>query len=249
MTLGCNASVVGAGPSSFIGNGSVRKDYCTPGAFSYPVGTGVDYSPVDANVTSVGTVPSSLAVTAHDAFLVGFDPLESISRNWQLEEIGDLTADLLFYYVDSDVNGNEADYRVWRREGNGTTTNMCAGGPCVDTGLNPLGPINGVTTFSRWTGSKPVGPTASEASISGRVTTSSGAGIKNAAIVITGNGLPRPVIAKTGSFGYYMIEGLQAGETYVVTVVSKRFTFQVPSRVISLTDSVDDIDFVADPQQ
>lgn len=248
LTIGCNATVVGAGPTAFV-DGSVKKDYCAPGVFSYPVGTGADYSGVDVNVTTVATVPSSLTVKAHDAFLSGFDPLESISRNWQLDETGDLTADLLFNYVDADVNGNEADYRVWRREGNGTNTNMCSGGPCVNTGLNTLGPVNGVTTFSRWTGSKPLGPTAAEVSVSGRVTTSNGAGIKNAAIVITGNSLPMPKIAKTGSLGYYTVEGLQAGETYVVTVVSKRFIFQVPSRVVSLTDSVTDIDFVANPDQ
>ncbi len=34
---------------------------------------------------------------------------------------------------------------------------------------------------------------------------------------------------------------------YIVTVGSKRFAFAVPSRVVSLTDSVSDLDFVADP--
>jgi len=94
-----------------------------------------------------------------------------------------------------------------------------------------------------------LGPTAAGVSIAGRVTTENGAGIKNAAIVVTGNSLAQPIIVKTASLGYYSIENLQAGETYVVTVNSKRFTFQVPSRVISLTDSVNDIDFVADPLQ
>jgi hypothetical protein len=56
-------------------------------------------------------------------------------------------------------------------------------------------------------------------------------------------------MATTGSFGYYSFDGLQTGETYVVTVASKRFTFQVPSRVISLIDNVADADFIADPQE
>ncbi|MBK7934615.1 MAG: hypothetical protein IPK01_14320 [Acidobacteria bacterium] len=248
MTLGCDASVVGAGPTNFIGNGFVRKDFCAPGAFSYPVGTGGDYSPVSATITAIAMVPSGLTVVAYDEFLTGFDPLESISRNWQLDEDGDLTADLLFTYVDSDVNGNEADYRVWRRQGNGTTTNLCSGGPCVDTVNNILGPVNGVTTFSRWTGSKPLAPTAAEVSISGRVTTADGAGIKNAIVSIQGGTLVVPRFVRTGSFGYYTAPDLNAGETYIVTINSKRFIFSVPNRVVTANDSVTDVDFVADPQ-
>ncbi len=65
-------------------------------------------------------------------------------------------------------------------------------------------------------------------------------------IVVTGNSLPHPKTVKTSSLGYYRIDGLQAGETYVVTINSKRYTLSVPSRVISLNDSVGDIDFAAE---
>ena len=94
----------------------------------------------------------------------------------------------------------------------------------------------------------PNAPTASGAAISGRVTTADGRGIVNADVVVTGNGMSRPKRAKTSAFGYYMVEGLEAGETYVVSVNSKRFIFQMPSRVITLNDSVGDIDFIADGQ-
>ena len=88
--------------------------------------------------------------------------------------------------------------------------------------------------------------TAAQVSIAGRVTTADGRGIRNAKIVVTGNGLDHPVIATTGSFGYFTVEGLTAGETYVVTVNSKRYTFGAPSRVITLVDNVVDANFVAD---
>jgi len=91
-------------------------------------------------------------------------------------------------------------------------------------------------------------PTAAAASISGRVTTASGNGIRNAIISIQGGSLPSPVFVRTGSLGYYTIDNLEAGDTYIVTVNSKRFVFQVPTRAISLTDSINDVDFVADPQ-
>jgi hypothetical protein len=89
--------------------------------------------------------------------------------------------------------------------------------------------------------------TAANAYISGRVTTAEGRGIRNARVVITGNALPEPRVVTTGSFGYFSFEGLQTGQTYVVTVSSQRYTFSVPSRVISLVDNVVDANFVADP--
>jgi hypothetical protein len=66
--------------------------------------------------------------------------------------------------------------------------------------------------------------------------------------VISGNSLEHPLVATTGSFGYYSFEGLTAGETYVVTVNSKRYTFSMPSRVISLVDNATDVNFVANEQ-
>jgi 6-phosphogluconolactonase (cycloisomerase 2 family) len=89
--------------------------------------------------------------------------------------------------------------------------------------------------------------TAANASISGRVTTANGSGIRNANVVITGNPLGDPARATTGSFGYFTFEGLRTGETYVVTVNSRRYVFSTPSRVVSLVDSVVDADFVAEP--
>jgi len=94
-----------------------------------------------------------------------------------------------------------------------------------------------------------VATTAAQASISGRVLTSGGQGIRNAKVVITGNSLSQPIITTTGSFGYFNFEGLQTGETYVVTVWSKRYTFSAPSQVVSLVDNVVDMDFIADPQE
>ena len=246
-TLGCNATVSGAGSANFI-DGAVKKDFCSTGAFEFPVGQN-QYSKVGVTVTALGINPSSLTVTPYDATLGGFNPATSLSRNWNLEETGDLTANLLFYYDELDVNGTETDYRVYKREGNGIVTNMCTGGPCVDDLNNILGPINGVSDFSRWTGSGPLAPTAAEVSLSGRVTTADGRGIKNAVVVISGNSLAQPIMVKTGSFGYYRFDNLEAGEIYVVTVNSKRFLFTVPSRVVSVPDSVSNVDFVAMPEE
>ena len=90
--------------------------------------------------------------------------------------------------------------------------------------------------------------TAAGLSVSGRVATAGGQGIRNASVVITGNSLAEPIVTQTGSFGYYTFDGLRAGETYVLTVNSRRYTFSAPSRVISLVDNVVDANFIADPQ-
>ncbi len=108
------------------------------------------------------------------------------------------------------------------------------------------GPIGNVA--GGW-GLEFVGSTAAQASISGRVTTAEGNGIRNAGVVITGNSLAEPRVFTTGSFGYFSFDGLPTGETYVVTVNSQRYTFTTPSRVISLVDNVADADFTADPQE
>jgi hypothetical protein len=92
-------------------------------------------------------------------------------------------------------------------------------------------------------------PTAAQASISGRVLTAEGAPIRDARVTVTGNTLMEPLTVTTGSFGYYSFNGLTAGETYVVTVNSQRYTFTMPSRVVTLVDNVFDADFVADPSQ
>ena len=88
--------------------------------------------------------------------------------------------------------------------------------------------------------------TASGVTMSGRVTTADGRGIRNAHVVISGDSLPEAVTATTGSFGYFSFDGLTAGQTYVVTVNSQRYTFSVHSRVITLVDNLADVNFVAD---
>lgn len=87
-------------------------------------------------------------------------------------------------------------------------------------------------------------PTAAKASISGRVTSSEGYGLLRVAVRVEGGDLAAPRTVLTSSFGNYTIDGLEAGGTYVVSVRSKRYVFDMPDRVITLLDSVSGIDFV-----
>jgi hypothetical protein len=90
-------------------------------------------------------------------------------------------------------------------------------------------------------------PLASNAAIGGRITTAGGNGIRGAVVSVSGGNLPQPIFVRTGNFGYYQIEDLEVGQTYVVTVHSKRFTFSNPSVVLTLQDNIGNLDFQASP--
>ena len=76
------------------------------------------------------------------------------------------------------------------------------------------------------------GPTT--AAISGRVTTSGGRGIMSAKLTISGGGITTPYSVLSTSFGYYTFNGLVTGQTYTVTVNSKRYTFTPNSQQVIL---------------
>lgn len=229
-------------------DGNLGRDYTAAGTYTYFVGQGA-FTPVLANVTAVGGAgPSRLTARSFNATLAGFNPPTSLSRNWSLEEAGDITADLSFTYDTdaNDVNGNESDYRVYSRNSANVVTNHCTGGPCVNTATNTLGPILGVTTFSRWTGAENQVAVAAPASISGQVRTSNGNGIRNATVVLSGGNLPAPIVVQTGAFGLYEFSNLPVGQTYLVQVISKRFHIPNATRTIALQDNITSMDFVAE---
>ncbi|HLM00846.1 MAG TPA: carboxypeptidase-like regulatory domain-containing protein, partial [Pyrinomonadaceae bacterium] len=71
---------------------------------------------------------------------------------------------------------------------------------------------------------EPLAPTAASVSISGQVLTATGQSVPNARVFLTDNlGVKRAAISN--GFGYYSFESVTVGETYVLSVVSKRYTF------------------------
>ncbi|HMT08459.1 MAG TPA: carboxypeptidase-like regulatory domain-containing protein [Pyrinomonadaceae bacterium] len=87
-----------------------------------------------------------------------------------------------------------------------------------------------------------LGPTASYAVIGGLVKSQNGNGIAGALVTVTNsNGETRT--ARTSSFGYFSIGGLEVGQTYTISVNAKRSSFN--TRVVSLTDSIDDLEIIA----
>jgi hypothetical protein len=91
----------------------------------------------------------------------------------------------------------------------------------------------------------PFAPTAANVAVSGRVVTADGRGIRNVSVVLTGGTLTSPRIAQTGSFGYFTFDEIEVGQTYIVSVSSKRYGFGQPSQSISVLDNVTDLVFTA----
>lgn len=92
----------------------------------------------------------------------------------------------------------------------------------------------------------PLAPTAAAVSITGRVKAANGAGIRNVVVTLTS---PKGStnIARSSSFGYYRFDEVPSCETYIVSVVSKRFIFAQASITIGVFDEITGLDFIADP--
>ncbi|MEQ1921049.1 MAG: hypothetical protein ABL952_00945 [Pyrinomonadaceae bacterium] len=216
LTIGCNALINGVSVNTFV-IGSIRKDFCTTGSYTYPTGTVNGYSPVTANVTALATNPSGLTVRATQTPQPLVNQSNSLKRFWTLTESGDLTANLTFNYLDpTDILGTESSYRLFR-VANG---NLTAVTPfTLATGPNTIA-TNGVTDFSDWA----VGNLIPLATISGRVLTSGGRGVRNATVTMT-DPLNVTRQAITGPFGAYQFANVPTDVQYTFGVTSRRFSF------------------------
>jgi CSLREA domain-containing protein len=85
-------------------------------------------------------------------------------------------------------------------------------------------------------------PTAASVSVSGRVLSPAGRGLTNATVILTDTaGNTRS--ASTSTFGYYRFDEVAAGQTYVLTVVSKRYQFT--PQVVTVTEDLNELNFAA----
>ncbi len=87
-------------------------------------------------------------------------------------------------------------------------------------------------------------PTAAGATVSGRVRTAGGSGIRNVRItLITADGAARTVL--TSTFGDYTFTGVTAGQTVILTATAKKFVFTQPTQVLNLNEDAVEINFVS----
>lgn len=91
-------------------------------------------------------------------------------------------------------------------------------------------------------------PTAAAVSISGRVADAFGNAVRDATILVEGPLLDSPRTTRVNTFGFYRIDGLHVG-TYNVTVTSRRSSFVIRTRTITVHEDVTDADFISDAPQ
>ena len=87
-------------------------------------------------------------------------------------------------------------------------------------------------------------PTAAGVSISGRITTPNGNGLRNAIITLT-DSTGNVRTARTGTFGYYRFEDVEAGQTYIFSIFSKRYRFA--PQVVTIIEDFEELNLTAEP--
>ncbi len=86
--------------------------------------------------------------------------------------------------------------------------------------------------------------TAAGAVVGGRITDSRGRGLSRVVVMMTGSGIEETIYATTTAFGYYRFEDVPAGNTYILTASSIRYTFEQPNIVINVNGDLGGADFV-----
>lgn len=91
-------------------------------------------------------------------------------------------------------------------------------------------------------GVAPAAPTAANAILSGRVTAENGNPVRGALIRLVNNfGFERR--AYTNSFGYFKIDQVLVGQTYIASVSKPKISFQPSTVAVTVFDNLDDLNF------
>jgi hypothetical protein len=85
--------------------------------------------------------------------------------------------------------------------------------------------------------------TAAEVVVGGRVLTAGGKGISNVRVdMIFPDDETRTIVSGAG--GYYQFSDVPAGQTYIISVSAKRYTFAQATQIRSISGDANDIDFI-----
>ncbi|HEY0427388.1 MAG TPA: carboxypeptidase regulatory-like domain-containing protein [Pyrinomonadaceae bacterium] len=88
-------------------------------------------------------------------------------------------------------------------------------------------------------------PTSAAVPIGGRIVTAKDTGIGNVIVNLTdSHGVVRT--ARTNPFGYYRFDDVSVGDTYIISVSSKSYTFSQSSQVLNVTQETSEVNFNAD---
>jgi hypothetical protein len=88
----------------------------------------------------------------------------------------------------------------------------------------------------------PLAPTAANVSVSGRVLTANGSGLRNARVILT-RSTGESLSAITSAFGFFRFSDVPSGEVVIISVVSKRYTFA--PQILNLLEDIEGLNFNA----
>ncbi|MEO8041817.1 MAG: CSLREA domain-containing protein, partial [Acidobacteriota bacterium] len=222
--------------------GTLQKNFAGPGpSFTMPVGTAGAYSPLNVTVTAGAGQLTARPNTGVPAILL-VNSARTLQRYWTLSGSG-ITSNITFNYLDGDVPGPPNDENIWNIIR--VTGSIAVRYPPTLSyvTMNPAGnqfTINGLSSYSDWTAGEPLAPTAANATVSGQVRDLDGRGIGGARVLMQ-NPAGEIKTALTNPFGYYSFSDVAVGQTFLVSVEHKRYTFD--ARTISVSDDVTGIDF------
>ncbi|MCD9188141.1 MAG: carboxypeptidase-like regulatory domain-containing protein [Pyrinomonadaceae bacterium] len=138
--------------------------------------------------------------------------------------------------------------------------NAAANRTALSSSITSLTIANGATFWIRWTDTDASGAddglavddfeltpsttTAATVTVGGQVLNAEGRGIMNATVNLT-DSLGQTRTIKTSSFGYFRFPDVNAGETYFISVSSKRYTFAQSTRTVTPNESISDLNFIS----
>jgi hypothetical protein len=127
----------------------------------------------------------------------------------------------------------------------GTGGSYSLGGTVGQSSAGPLTPSGSYTMFGGFWLPPDLAPTAALVTVSGRVLTADGRGIRNAVILLVGtDGTSREI--RSGSLGNFRFDDVPVGTVHMISIESRRYRFSDPTRVVVADSDISGIVFSAD---
>lgn len=248
------ASASGPSPSFTNAPNEGNCTACHIGSAVNSGGGSVQISGLPAVYSSGQSIPVTVTTSQEDAVVYGFQ-LTALDQTGQ--SVGSFTlpaqSPAKMQIVNNIVNGDQREYLEHTVDGilgetfgsNSWTFTWTA--PSDTTGeivfyaagnaANGNGSPSGDFIYTR---SVSIQAAPSSVSISGRVLTSGGQGLRNALVRIVGP--QSSLVVLTSTLGYYGFTDLPAGQSYTLSVASKRYRFE--SRVVEPSADLTNFDFI-----